>query len=967
MGPKMPVSCENSDSAISSSIRDSLGNYNGITKSSNLGIAKNQLSAALKQTLLKPIEYVESPPGFGYSIQETLKAKYTVLRPSEEEKTTTAAVGGSTSQLSKLGNGTKLNGASLPSPKVVLFPRDKVQIGWGNARKWSVGSGMVNLGNTCYLNSTLQALFHVPSFANWLQSDSDHRSRCEELSGSQHGCIICSMADVLQSTQSSQCPTKPIQVYSKLKHICRHLVHGHQEDAHEFLRYLMESMEKAFLARYKNSKEFEQYTKETTPINQILGGYLRTTVKCLSCQYESVTFQHFEDLLLDIRRVSTIEEALKYHFARERLEEMDYTCESCKRKVSATKQFSLERAPVALCIQLKRFSGINGKISKHINISPYLDFSQYSSRDMKNSKLKYRLVSVITHLGSTPQCGHYTAVGCCQDGSYYQFDDSSVRSMSNNSMLNINPYIIFYELVPSSKPLATSPPMVHTESSNKQTETSTLFIGPLLPMTSALNKPVLSPVVNGCATKPYASSTSNGFVDSRKLATGSNNQMTPQRKINDTASSAAITKLASTNGSTSNETLTKHVDKNWTTVSEPLPSNVNTSNSLPMRDPQRITEPTNKSCTETVTKKSSDDSRSSSDSESEMPSTPKLATLPSMPELKSNSQTALQNGNVTPSTNGIRSTDTGDSKQSSDNGNSLTPNKESVAANSSARKLHSTLDHKGTVAVYVSPAKTHSPINQPKCEANRKLVALTYRESAESENKIRSPSLPVNSSRQTLNPFSKNIAKNGKHKPNGHHGHHHSTYNQRTTKPTNGYVVSPRKSLVPYVCHDDSDSNDDDRNSPPMVKTKAGPFQVTKNTTNGNNNGHRVGDARMSWSKSSNGGRVPSLNTWNGSTSILQDEILNEQRENKKRKLYKDFDQDIDVGRMKKKRSNGHNGDRDNPNYNAFQEHQNRSRGPPQRHHRRNNNNNNNNNKKNRFFSLKKFMHGQDIRNHLQF
>lgn len=961
----MPVSCENSDSAISSSIRDSLGNYNSITKAANLGKARNQLSAALKQTLLKAIEYVESPPGFGYSIQDSLKAKYTVL---EEEKTTAVqAVGGSTStQLSKSGNGTKLNGASLPSPKVVLFARDKVQIGWGNARKWSVGSGMVNMGNTCYLNSTLQALFHVPSFVNWLQSDIEHRNRCEELSGSQHGCIICSMADVLQSTQSNQSPTKPIQVYSKLKQICRHLVHGHQEDAHEFLRYLMESMEKAFLARYKNSKEFEQYTKETTPINQILGGYLRTSVKCLSCQYESVTFQHFEDLLLDIRKVNTIDEALKHHFARERLEEMDYTCESCKRKVSATKQFSLERAPVALCIQLKRFSGINGKNNKHINISPYLDVSQYSSRDMKNSQLKYRLVSMITHLGSTPQCGHYTAIGCCQDGLYYQFDDSSVRSMSNNSWLNTNPYIVFYELVAPTKPIATMPSssMVHAESGNKRTETSTQFIGPMLPVTSPSNsnKSVVVPVINGCATKPYAS---NGFVDSRKLVAASNSQMAPQNRSNDTASSAATTKLVSVNGSASNETmLTKSVDKKWITATETLPSNVNTNSSLPARDSTRVTEPpaVSKPFTETVTKKSTDDRRSSSssssDSESEMPSTPKVATLPSMPELKPNSPTALQNGNVVATlTNG-----TVDAKRSPDNnGNSFTPNKETITTNSSVRKLHSNTSDR-TVAVYVSPAKAHSPINQPKCEANRKLFAINYRESTDGEYKIRSPSLPVNSPRTTANPFNRSIIiKNGKHRPtNGHHQQPHSVpYNQRNAKPTNGYAVSPRKSLVPYVCHDDSDSNDDDRNSPPMVKTKAGPFQVTKSATNGGNsnsssNHHRVGDVRMPWSKSSNGGRVPSLNTWNGSTSILQDEIMNEQRENKKRKSDKDFDQDIDMGRMKKKRSNGHSGERDNPNYNAFQEQQNRNRsGPIQRHHHRNNNNNN---KKNRFYAPKKWL-----------
>lgn len=633
--------------------------------------------------------------------------------------------------------------------------------------------------------------------------------------------------------------------------------------------------------RYKNSKDFEQYTKETTPINQILGGYLRTSVKCLSCQYESVTFQHFEDLLLDIRKVNTIEDALKHHFARERLEDMDYTCESCKKKVSATKQFSLERAPVALCIQLKRFSGINGKISKHINISQDLDVSQYSSRDAKGSQLKYRLVSMITHLGSTPQCGHYTAIGCCQDGSYYQFDDSSVRSMSMNHLMNTNPYIVFYELVPGPKPSTTITSMAHNEnnnsSNNKRTETSTKFIGPMLP--SHMNKPILSPITNGCATKPYGSTNGNGFGgDNRKLVAVSNNQMTPKRSTDTATASSPIVKLTTGGGNSSNETFTKNGEnKSWTKVSGTPPPNVNTS-ALPMPEllAKRITDqPTGKPpSNETVTKKS-EESRDSSDSESEIPTSPKVVNiLPSMPELKSNSPTSLKNGDtVARSTNGIQSTDNGDSKRSGDNEN-LSSQRETVTTNSLQRKTHSpSLSYKGTVAVYSPPVKSHSPNNQ-KYEENRKLVALNHRESAESENKLRSPSLPP--ARQTMNPFNRlsnsPVVKSVKHKTNGHV--QHSTTTHRPSKPTNGYVVSPRKSLVPYALHDDSDSNNEDRKSPPIVKikTKAGPFQVTKNTTNGHNAHRSAGDQRSQWPKSSNGDRVPSLSGWNG-PSILQDEV----------------------------------------------------------------------------------------------
>lgn len=195
---------------------------------------------------------------------------------------------------------------------------------------------MMNVGNTCYLNSTLQALFHVPAIANWLMSDTVHMERCEEENGTQGGCIICAMSKTLISSQQQQSAIRPYLVYSKLKSICKHLIMGRQEDAHEFLRYLVEAMEKAYLLRFRNYKDLDQFSKETTPPNQILGGYLKSAVRCLACGHVSTTFQHFEDLLLDIRKADTVEEALEGYFSRERLEDMGYKCESCKKKVSCT-------------------------------------------------------------------------------------------------------------------------------------------------------------------------------------------------------------------------------------------------------------------------------------------------------------------------------------------------------------------------------------------------------------------------------------------------------------------------------------------------------------------------------------------------------------------------------------------------------------------------------------------------------
>ena len=127
--------------------------------------------------------------------------------------------------------------------------------------------------------------------------------------------MICIMAATLRGT-SGNSPMKPIKIYEKLKLICKHLVHGRQEDAHEFLRwrcqdlvtmtnlfsrYLIESLQKSYLISRKLPKTVDNQTKETTPFNQIFGGYMRQDVVCLRCKHVSTTFQHFMDLLLDIR------------------------------------------------------------------------------------------------------------------------------------------------------------------------------------------------------------------------------------------------------------------------------------------------------------------------------------------------------------------------------------------------------------------------------------------------------------------------------------------------------------------------------------------------------------------------------------------------------------------------------------------------------------------------------------------
>lgn len=409
---------------VNAALRHALSSDRGSCNNSDLD---SRLIVSAKSVLNSHIDFEQSET-YKSTVLDNLKSKYIVLGSPNSTK--------ATQQMTPEAN--NKDEEILSDPKHVLFPLEAVQLGWKESG-WHTGVGMQNTGNTCYLNSTLQALFHVPALINWLVSDREHRNNCET-------CMVCAVAKTLLSSQSqSQQPIRPWLITSKLRLVCRHLVPGRQEDAHEFLRYLVEAMERAYIQRFSNLDNLDPRSKETTPLNQILGGYLRSAVRCLQCGHVSTTVQHFQDLLLDIRKAGTLDDALTSYFACERLDDLAYRCESCRRKVAAVKQFSLERAPFVLCIQLKRFAGAGGKITKHISFRQRLELTRFSHRKPA-TPLVYKLVALVTHMGMSANCGHYTAIGLTPSGSYYEFDDCSVRSVSQQIVLNTNAYIMFYEL-----------------------------------------------------------------------------------------------------------------------------------------------------------------------------------------------------------------------------------------------------------------------------------------------------------------------------------------------------------------------------------------------------------------------------------------------------------------------------------------------------------------------------------------
>ena len=120
---------------------------------------------------------------------------------------------------------------------------------------------------------------------------------------------------------------------------------GRQEDAHEYMRFFVEALQKSCLSDAQGycskqsqfpdifcfvlffKKRLDNRSKETTFVYGTFAGYLRSQVQCLSCKFRSNTFDAFLDLSLDILHADSIAKALNGFTKPERLEgDNQYHC-----------------------------------------------------------------------------------------------------------------------------------------------------------------------------------------------------------------------------------------------------------------------------------------------------------------------------------------------------------------------------------------------------------------------------------------------------------------------------------------------------------------------------------------------------------------------------------------------------------------------------------------------------------------
>ncbi|KAH0791742.1 Clan CA, family C19, ubiquitin hydrolase-like cysteine peptidase [Histomonas meleagridis] len=287
--------------------------------------------------------------------------------------------------------------------------------------------GLRNQGATCYMNSMLQSLFHIPAFRlliytmdSTMQNKSDDQNICLNLQR------LFGLMQLSDSPVSTKSLTRSFGWSDSDSFI--------QHDIQEFCRVLLDNLE-----------EKMKKTNLEGRIPDLFRGESRSFIRCRNVDYESSRSEYFYDLQLDVVNCNSLEESFVKYVEHEELDgDNKYDTEEYGKQ-EADMGVEFIEFPKVLHLHLRRFqydfnynrmTKINSYFSfpKTIDLKPYL----IQTEENQDEDWEYELFGILVHSGYA-YGGHYFAyLRTTPEEKWYKFNDSSVSIATEAEAIDNN-------------------------------------------------------------------------------------------------------------------------------------------------------------------------------------------------------------------------------------------------------------------------------------------------------------------------------------------------------------------------------------------------------------------------------------------------------------------------------------------------------------------------------------------------
>lgn len=329
--------------------------------------------------------------------------------------------------------------------------------------------GIANIGNTCYMNATLQAMRgSLELSAFFLENKHDEYMREKDASNNNVQ-LTKSFIELLRLLWSGRSPqfVRPDGFFQSMCSAVKNTVFDQfkrriAHDSHEFLVFMMDTLHSSLSEEVSISitrpppvteadkmiqlaLQFwkQSFEKTYSPLVDVLYGLYQREMHCQACHHKSYSWEVFNCLKIGIpetanpTQLANLQECIKEELKDETIE--GYACDKCSpTRTTAVRHTKIWKLPRTLFVVLKRFTPFGQKIQTPFSmnheepVSFTEHFNPYSPEPSRSKQ--YSLFATIDHHGVLGG-GHYTSqVLNLLDQKWYGYDDDSVYALEKPVM-----------------------------------------------------------------------------------------------------------------------------------------------------------------------------------------------------------------------------------------------------------------------------------------------------------------------------------------------------------------------------------------------------------------------------------------------------------------------------------------------------------------------------------------------------